>query len=324
MRAIHFDKPGPPEVMKVINVDIPVPNKNQILIKVKAAGINRPDLIQREGNYPAPEGHSKILGLEVSGLVEKVGDSIKNFSVGDEVAALVNGGGYAEYCLADAIQTFKKPKNLSFEQASSIPECFFTAWSNIVDRGKLKENQKILIHGGTSGVGLAAIQISQLFNSTIVTTVGNLEKKKFCENIGVDHVINYNEKDFLEEIKKIYKDGLDIILDIVGGDYVSKNLNLLNKEGKLINIGFQKGSKVELNLIKIMLNRLTFTGSTLRIRNSSFKAKILDNLKKFVFPFLEKGKIKCFIDSEYDLDNVINAHKRLYQGKHIGKVILKV
>ncbi len=324
MKAVHFDNPGPPEVLKIIEKDVPQPKNDQLLIKVKSAGINRPDLIQREGNYPAPPGHSEILGLEVSGTVEKIGKNVKKFSLNDKVAALVNGGGYAEYCIADETQTFKIPKNLSFNEASCIPECFFTAWSNLIDRGGLKKKQKVLIHGGTSGIGLAAIQIAKLFESEILTTVGNSEKEEFCKNIGVQHIINYKKFDFFEEIKRSKIGGLNLILDFVGGDYVSKNINLLENEGKLINIGFQDGSKVELNLIKIMLKRLVITGSTLRIRDKKFKTQILGKLKKFVFPFLENGKIKCFIDSVYKLDDVINAHKRLYQGKHIGKVILNM
>ncbi len=324
MKAVHFDNPGPPEVLKIIEKDVPQPKNDQLLIKVKSAGINRPDLIQREGNYPAPPGHSEILGLEVSGTVEKIGKNVKKFSLNDKVAALVNGGGYAEYCIADETQTFKIPKNLSFNEASCIPECFFTAWSNLIDRGGLKKKQKVLIHGGTSGIGLAAIQIAKLFESEILTTVGNSEKEEFCKKIGVQHIINYKKFDFFEEIKRSKIGGLNLILDFVGGDYVSKNINLLENEGKLINIGFQDGSKVELNLIKIMLKRLVITGSTLRIRDKKFKTQILGKLKKFVFPFLENGKIKCFIDSVYKLDDVINAHKRLYQGKHIGKVILNM
>jgi len=291
---------------------------------VKCAGVNRPDLIQREGSYPAPPGHSKILGLEVSGIVAKIGKKVKNFKKNQKIAALVDGGGYAEFCVANQKQTFLIPKNISFNEAASIPECFFTAWSNLVDRGELKKNQKVLIHGGTSGIGLASIQILKLFNSTIFTTVGNSTKEKFCKELGVKKVINYKKKDFFEEIKKFDTDGLDLILDIVGGDYVMKNINLLKKEGKLINIAFQNGSKIELNLMKVMLKRLTITGSTLRIRDSAFKGEILGKLKKKVFPSFENGSIKCYIDSVFRLDQVIQAHKRLYEGSHIGKVILNV
>ncbi len=324
MKAVHFDQPGPPDVMKIVNIDIPQIKSNQILIEVKFAGINRPDLIQREGNYPAPNDHSTILGLEVSGIVKKVGSEVKKFKIGDKVAALVNGGGYAEYCVAEEQMTFKTPKNLSLQDAASIPECYFTVWSNLIMRGKLKQNQKVLVHGGTSGIGVAALQILKLFKSEIFTTVGTDKKKQFCEKLGVKNVINYKRQDFVEEIKKKEKDGIDIILDYVGGDYISKNLNLLRKDGKLINIGFLAGSKVNLNLMKVMLKRLTITGSTLRVRSSSFKGEILKELQKIVFPNFENGKIKCYIDSIFNIDDVILSHKRLEEGEHIGKIVLKI
>ena len=325
MKIVHYDKPGPPEVLKIIEKEIPEINDHEVLINVKCAGVNRPDLIQREGNYPPPPKHSNILGLEVSGIVEKKGKNVKQFRVGDKVAALVDGGGYAEYCCANERQTFKIPKNISFQEAAGIPECFFTSWSNLVDRGALGKNQKVLIHGGTSGIGLASIQILKQFNTEIFVTVGNKEKEFFCKEIGVQHVINYKKYDFFEYIKQKQDfDGLNIILDIVGGDYVMKNINLLKNDGKLINIGFQKGSNVELNLIKVMLKRLTITGSTLRIRDSDFKHKILKALSKNIFPHFENNKIKCYIDTVFKFQDVIKAHKRLYEGKHIGKVILDV
>ena len=324
MLAVDYDEPGGPEVLKLTEISIPNINEGEVLIKVKSAGVNRPDIIQRQGNYPAPPGHSKILGLEVSGVIEKVGKNVKKFLVGDKVGALVNGGGYAEFCKADESSVFHIPKNISFNEAACIPECFFTGWSNIVMRGKLKKKQKLLIHGGTSGIGIASIQIAKLFNSYIVTTVGNKEKVSFCKKLGVDQTINYNESNFFEEIKNSKISSVDLILDFIGGDYINKNINLLNNDGKLINIGFQNGSKAEINLMKIMLKRLTITGSTLRIRNNSFKGKILNNLIKFVFPQIEKGKVKIFIDSIYKLDDVVKAHKRLDEGKHIGKIVLNI
>ena len=324
MKSVHFDRPGPPEVLFIRNSEIPIIKDTEILIKVKFAGVNRPDIIQREGNYPAPNGHSPILGLEVSGIVYKVGAKVKDFKKGDEVAALVNGGGYAEYCATDQLTTFKIPKNVSLKEAAGIPECFFTVWSNLIISGKLKKNKKVLIHGGTSGIGIAAIQILKTFNAEIFTTVGSEKKKQFCKSLGAQHVFNYKEQDFFEEIKKINNSNLDIILDFVGGEYIKKNINLLATEGKLINIGFQNGSIVDLNLIKVMLKRLTITGSTLRIRNLKFKAKILKSLKKFIFPHFENGSIKCYIDSVHKIENVVSAHQRLQEGTHIGKVILEL
>ena len=324
MLAVDFDEPGEPKVLRLVETSVPKINEGEVLIKVVSAGVNRPDIIQRQGNYPAPPGHSKILGLEVSGVIEKIGNNVKKFLVGDKVGALVNGGGYAEFCKANESSVFHIPKNISFNEAACIPECFFTAWSNIVMRGKLKKRQKILIHGGTSGVGIASIQIAKLFDSYIITTVGNKEKVSFCKKLGVDKTINYNESNFFEEIKNSQISSVDLVLDFIGGDYINKNINLLNNDGRLVNIGFQNGSKAEINLMKIMLKRLTITGSTLRIRDNSFKSKILNSLIKFVFPQIEKKKIKIFIDSIYNLDDVVNAHKRLDEGKHIGKIVLNI
>ena len=324
MLAIDYDEPGGPEVLKLIETVMPSINEDEVLIKVKSAGVNRPDIIQRQGNYPAPPGHSKLLGLEVSGIIENIGNKVRKFSVGDKVGALVNGGGYAEFCKANETSVFHIPKNISFNEAACIPECFFTAWSNLIMRGNLKKKQKILIHGGTSGVGIAAIQIAKLFDSYILTTVGNKEKVSFCKKIGVDKAINYKESDFFEEIKNSKINGVDLILDFIGGDYINKNINLLSNDGTLVNIGFQNGSKAEINLMKIMLKRLTVTGSTLRIRDNYFKGKVLNDLTKFIFPEIEKGKIKIYIDSIYKLDDVIKAHKRLNEGKHIGKIVLNI
>ena len=325
MKAIHFDQPGKEDVLRLIELPTPkIKGDTQILIKTLFAGVNRPDIVQRTGNYPAPPNHSNLLGLEVSGIVVSVGKNVKDFKKNDEVAALVNGGGYAEYCVADEETTFKVPDSLNLEQACSIPECYFTAWSNLVQRGGLKKGSSVLIHGGTSGIGVASIQILKLFKSKIFTTVGTPKKVDFCKKIKVNHVFNYKDQDFYEEIRKIDDKGMDIILDFVGGDYINKNISLLKEDGKLINIGFQNGSKVDINLMKVMLKRLTITGSTLRIRNKLFKGKILNELKQFVFPNFKTGKIKCYIDSIYKLSDAAEAHKRLEEGEHIGKVILKI
>ena len=323
MKAVLFDRPGPPDVMKLVDLEIPSIEKNQVLIKVSYSGVNRPDIIQRAGNYPSPPGHSEILGLEISGKIYKIGSNVTAFKEGDEVAALVNGGGYAEYCVADQETAFKIPNNISLKEAATIPECFFTVWSNLVMRGGLKKNDCVLVHGGTSGIGVAAIQILKLFDSEIFTTVGNEQKKEFCKKIGAHYVFNYKETDFFDEIKIIKPKGLNLILDFIGGEYVKKNINLLSSEGKLINIGFQNGSIVDINLMKVMLKRLTITGSTLRIRDSSFKAEILSQLKKIVFPHFENGEIKCYIDSVFKIEDVIQSHKRLEKGSHIGKIVLK-
>ena len=324
MKAINFEHPGEADVLKLM--DLPEPSlikSNQILIKVSFAGVNRPDIVQRLGNYPAPDGHSKILGLEISGIVLEIGQGVKRFKKGDKVAALVNGGGYAEYCIAEEETTFKIPDSLNLKQAASIPECFFTAWSNLVQRGGLKEGDSVLIHGGTSGIGLASIEILKLFKAKIFTTVGSTEKKEFCKSIGVNYIFNYKEEDYFKEIKKKIK-GLNLILDYIGGEYINKNINLLANDGKLINIGFQNGSRAEINLMKIMLKRLTISGSTLRIRDNNFKSKILKELTEYVFPYFKTRQVKCYIDSVFPLSEASKAHKRLDEGVHIGKVILKI
>jgi NADPH2:quinone reductase len=325
MKAINFEHPGEADVLELVDLPIPpIKKSNQILIKVSFSGVNRPDLIQRLGNYPAPEGHSKILGLEVSGVILEIGQEVKRFKKGDKVAALVNGGGYAEYCIAEEETTFKIPCSLDLQQAASIPECFFTAWSNLIQRGKLKEGDSVLVHGGTSGIGLASIEILKLFKTRIFTTVGSAYKKEFCKNIGVNYIFNYKEEDYYKQIKKINIKGLDLILDYIGGEYINKNINLLANDGKLINIGFQNGSRAEINLMKVMLKRLTISGSTLRIRNNLFKNKILEELTKYVFPYFKTGQVKCYIDSVFHLSEASKAHKRLDEGVHIGKVILKI
>ena len=324
MKAINFEHPGEADVLELMDLPIPSLTKNnQILIKVSFAGVNRPDIVQRQGNYPAPDGHSKILGLEISGIVLEIGQGVKRFKKGDKVAALVNGGGYAEYCIAEEETTFKIPDSLDLKQAASIPECFFTAWSNLVQRGSLKEGDSVLIHGGTSGIGLASIEILKLFKAKIFTTVGSAEKKEFCKNIGVNYIFNYKEEDYYKEIKKKIK-GLNLILDYIGGEYINKNINLLANDGKLINIGFQNGSRAEINLMKIMLKRLTISGSTLRIRDSNFKSRILKELTKYVFTYFKTRQVKCYIDSVFHLSEASKAHKRLDEGVHIGKVILKI
>ena len=324
MKAINFEHPGEADVLKLMDLPIPSLTKsNQILIKVSFAGVNRPDIVQRLGNYPAPDGHSKILGLEISGIVLEIGKGVKRFKNGDNVAALVNGGGYAEYCIAEEETTFKIPESLDLKQAASIPECFFTAWSNLVQRGSLKEGDSVLIHGGTSGIGLASIEILKLFKAKIFTTVGSAEKKEFCKNIGVNYIFNYKEEDYYKEIKKKIK-GLNLILDYIGGEYINKNINLLANDGKLINIGFQNGSSAEINLMKVMLKRLTISGSTLRIRDNKFKTRILKELTEYVFPYFKTRQVKCYIDSVFHLSEASKAHKRLDEGVHIGKVILKI
>ena len=237
------------------------------------------------------------------------------------MAALVNGGGYAEFCLAEQESTFKIPGDLSFNEAACIPECYFTAWSNLVQRGRLTRNQKVLIHGGTSGIGIAAIQIAKIFNSYVITTVGNVEKTEFCKNLGVNQVINYKKQDFFEVIKKSDVKSVNLILDYVGGDYISKNINLLDTEGTLVNIGFLKGSTTEINFMKIMLKRLQILVLHLESEIISLKVRFYQSLKN-LFSLLIERKIKCFVDSVFKFEDVVKAHQKIDEGKHIGKIIL--
>ena len=325
MKAIHYQNPGNPEVLKFIDIDKPKPKIRQVLIEVRAAGVNRPDLLQREGNYPAPKGHSIILGLEVSGIIVSVGAGVLDFKIGDRVCALVDGGGYAEFCVANEEQIIKISDKIDFVEASGIPECFFTCWANIFEIGKLKKNQKVLIHGGGSGIGTTAIQMLKLFDVESYVTVGSDKKKKLCEKLGAKMSINHKKEDFFVIFKNFLKyQGFNLILDMVGGDYVQKNIDLLENNGKLVNIAYQKGSKVEVNMIKVMLKRLIITGSTLRIRNLSFKKKIRNRLIKNIVPFIENGKIKPIVSEVFKLKDAAKAHKRMYESNHFGKIILKI
>lgn len=325
MKAIYYQNPGNPEVLKFIDIDKPKPEIRQVLIEVKAAGVNRPDLLQREGNYPAPKGHSIILGLEVSGIIVSVGKGVLDFKIGDRVCALVDGGGYAEFCVANEEQIIKISDKIDFVEASGIPECFFTCWANIFEIGKLKKNQKVLIHGGGSGIGTTAIQMLKLFDVESYVTVGSDKKKRLCEKLGAKMSINHKKEDFFVTFKNFLKyQGFNLILDMVGGDYIQKNIDLLEKDGKLVNIAYQKGSKVEVNMIKVMLKRLIITGSTLRIRNLSFKKKIRNRLIKNIVPFIENGKIKPIVSEVFKLKDAAKAHKRMYESNHFGKIILKV
>lgn len=325
MKAIHYQNPGNPEVLKFIDIDKPKPKIRQVLIEVRAAGVNRPDLLQREGNYPAPKGHSIILGLEVSGIIVSVGAGVLDFKIGDRVCALVDGGGYAEFCVANEEQIIKISDKIDFVEASGIPECFFTCWANIFEIGKLKKNQKVLIHGGGSGIGTTAIQMLKLFDVESYVTVGSDKKKKLCEKLGAKMSINHKKEDFFVIFKNFLKyQGFNLILDMIGGDYVQKNIDLLENNGKLVNIAYQKGSKVEVNMIKVMLKRLIITGSTLRIRNLSFKKKIRNRLIKNIVPFIENGKIKPIVSEVFKLKDAAKAHKRMYESNHFGKIILKI
>ena len=324
MNVIEITKNGNPDVLKLSKRPIPKPNVDEVLIKVTAAGINRPDLLQRAGLYPPPPGASDIIGLEVSGHIV-TNDNNNKFNVGDSVCALTNGGGYAEYCVAPASQTLKTPKGLSMIEAACIPETFFTVWTNVFERGRLISGEKILIHGGSSGIGTTAIQISNQFGARVFATAGSDKKCATCEAIGAELAINYKSSNFVEEIMNVTNNsGVDVILDIVGGSYLQKNFKILCEEGRLVQIAFQETPKVNINLLPIMLNRLSLTGSTLRPQSLGAKARIAKALEERVWPLIEGRKIKPIIDRKFSLKDANQAHKYIETGEHIGKIALVV
>ena len=325
MRVVEIKKQGGPEVLYIGSRLIPKPKNNEVSIKVKAAGVNRPDILQREGEYPPPKGASDILGLEISGEVVEIGEKTKNIKIGDKVCALVSGGGYSEYCLAPYQQCLPIPKNISFEEASTIPETFFTVWFNLFIRSRIEKNKKILIHGGSSGIGTTAIQFAKNFGLEVFTTTRSNIKLIKCKKIGADHAINSKKTNFEEFInKKTNNQGVDFILDIVGGNYVQKNINILKRNGTLINIGWLRGSIVNVNLLMITLKRLVITGSTLRVGSLEEKEKIAKDLKKNIWPLIEKKKIKPILCKTFPLNKVKDAHIYMDKGLHFGKIALTI
>lgn len=303
----------------------PIPATHQVLIKVKAAGINRPDLMQRQGVYPPPPGASPILGLEIAGTIVEVGGNNSHFKVGNAVCALVTGGGYAEYCLASAACCLPIPDGFNFVQAAALPETLFTVWSNVFQRGRLMPNETLLVHGGGSGIGCTAIQLAKAFGNKVYVTAGSDEKCQRCLDLGADAAINYRQQDFVEQINmQTDGKGVDVILDMIGGDYFPRNLKCLVTEGRLLQIAIQNGAKSEINLWQMMLKRQTITGSTLRARDDNFKKHIAHQLQEKVWPLLANGMIKPIIDSVFPLANVEQAHARMAGNQHFGKIILEV
>ena len=322
MKAILFDKYGDPSVMYIGEAPKPIINENEVLIKVAAAGVNRPDILQRQGGYPPPKGASEILGLEVSGKIVEIGRNIDLDFKGREVCALVTGGGYAEYVKTTLATILPVPKGLNVVDAAAIPETFFTVWTNLFDSGSLKKNETLLIHGGASGIGITAALIAKAMGIKFLTTVGSVKKKKFMEQLGSTLTINYQNEDFEEVIKKELK-GVDVILDIVGGEYFQKNINILNKFGRLINIAYLQGPVVKANLLPIMLKRLIVTGSTLRIRSDEEKQNIRDSIKTYIWPLFENKTINMIIDKKFSFNDVKKAHEYMENNENIGKLLLK-
>jgi len=304
---------------------IPTPSANQVLIKVAAAGVNRPDVMQRQGLYPAPPGSSDIPGLEVAGTIIALGSDISHLHEGDRVCAVVTGGGYAEYCLASAALCLPIPEGLSFTEAAALPETFFTVWSNVFDRAQLQPGETLLVHGGTSGIGTTAIQLAKAFNAKVIVTTGSEAKCEFCLQLGADAAINYKEQDFVDEIKRLTDNrGVDVILDMIGGDYFPRNLKCMADDARLVQIAIQNGPKAEINLLPVMLKRLIITGSTLRARDDAFKAAIAAKLLEKVWPLLASGQIKPVIHSTFALTDAALTHQLMESSRHIGKIILTV
>lgn len=324
MTAIAIAGKGGPEVLRTETIAVPQPGPGQLLVKVAAAGVNRPDVMQRLGLYPAPKGHSQIPGLEIAGTVVASGEGTHRFMTGHTVMALVNGGGYAQYCVADETACLPIPAGLDMVEAAAIPEGFFTVWHNVFERGGLKEGEWFLMHGGTSGIGVVAIQLARAFGAKVITTVGSADKCAACLKLGATRAVDYTREDFVEAVKAETEGrGVNVILDIVGGDYVERNIRSLAEDGRLVNIAFQKGSKVTIDLIRVMLKRLTLTGSTLRIRSEEVKARIARAVEDKALPLIADGQVKILVDSTFPLSEAAKAHERMDQS-HIGKIVIKI
>ncbi|MDP6690875.1 MAG: NAD(P)H-quinone oxidoreductase [Alphaproteobacteria bacterium] len=326
MTAIEITEFGPPEGLQPVSRPTPRPGHGEVLIKVAAAGVNRPDVMQRTGNYPPPPGAPDIPGLEVAGEVVQAGPGVDAVAVGDRVCALVAGGGYAEYCLAPSALCLPVPGPLNMAEAAGLPETFFTVWTNVFQRGGLRGGESILIHGGSSGIGTTAIQLAKAFGARIFVTAGNQEKCQACVELGAERAINYREENFAEVIAEATGgDGVDLILDMVGGDYFTPNIASLAVEGRLVQIATLHGPKVpDFSSLPIMMKRLTVTGSTLRPRTVAQKAVIADELREQVWPLLEQGAIRPVMDQSFALADAAGAHARMDGGEHIGKIVLTV
>ncbi|CUJ06604.1 NAD(P)H-quinone oxidoreductase [Cognatishimia activa] len=322
MRAVEITEPGGPEVLQISEQFVPVPGSGEVLIKVAYAGVNRPDALQRAGLYRPPPSASPLPGLECAGVIVAVGPNVAGWKEGDEVCALLPGGGYAEYVLTPSAHCLPVPKGMALREAACLPETFFTVWSNVFDRGGLKAGETFLVHGGSSGIGTTAIQLANAFGARVFATAGSEEKCEVCRQLGAEQAINYREADFVEVLKA--EGGANLILDMVGGSYLPRNIKALAMEGRLVQIAFLQGPKVELNFAQIMLRRLTVTGSTLRPQSDLAKARIAEELLEKVWPLLEGGRVAPVMDSEFSLEDAAKAHALMEGGSHIGKIVLKV
>ncbi|MFP4274464.1 MAG: NAD(P)H-quinone oxidoreductase [Paracoccaceae bacterium] len=322
MRAVEISQPGGPEVLTETTRPVPVPGPGEVLLKVAYAGVNRPDALQRAGAYAPPRGASDLPGLEAAGEVAALGAGVTEWAVGDAVCALLPGGGYAEYVVTPAAHCLAVPGPLGLKEAACLPETFFTVWTNVFMRGGLQAGERFLVHGGSSGIGTTAIQLANLFGARVFATAGSAEKCRACTDLGAERAINYREEDFVEILRA--EGGANLILDMVGGDYIPRNVKALADDGRLVQIAFLSGPKVELNFAQVMTRRLTITGSTLRPQSDLAKARIAEGLRAHVWPLLEAGRVAPVMDSEFELAEAAAAHARMEGSTHIGKIVLKV
>ena len=325
MTVIGISKPGGPEVLLAETRAVPVPGPGEILVKVQAAGVKRPDVAQRSGSYPPPPGASDLPGLEVSGEVVALGQGATRHKLGDKVMSLVAGGGYAQYCIAQDAQAMAVPPALSMLEAGALPETLMTVWHNVFERGGLKEGETLLVHGGSSGIGTMAIQLAKAFGSKAIVTVGSKDKADACLKLGADRAINYKTEDFVAEVKASTAGaGANVILDMVGGDYIERNYDAAATDGRVVQIAFLGGNKATVNFAKLMVKRLIHTGSTLRPRSNADKAKMVAAIEAKVMPLLREGRIKPLMDSTFPLEKAADAHRRMETSEHIGKIVLAV
>lgn len=323
MRAIEISNPGGPEVLKPCERPTPTPAPDEVLIRIAAAGVNRPDVLQRAGAYPPPPGASDLPGLEASGEIVAIGASVSKWAVGDRVCALLAGGGYADYAVAHQDLALPVPAGLSMEQAAALPETFFTVWTNVFDRAGLKAGETFLVHGGSSGIGTTAIQLANAFGARVFTTVGGADKVELCKSLGAEIAVNYREQDYVDVLRAATDGrGVDVILDMVGGDYIPRNVKLAADQGRIVQIAFLQGPKVELNFVQVMIKRLTITGSTLRPRTTEEKSAIADNLRQHVWPLIETGRVAPVMHNAFPMDQAAKAHALMETSTHMGKIML--
>jgi NADPH:quinone reductase len=322
-RAVIASRPGGPEVLQIVERLRPVPGEGEMLVRVSAAGINRPDVMQRQGNYPPPPGASDILGLELAGVVESLGSGVRRFKPGNRVMALVHSGAYAEWAVVQEASALPVPDGMSLVEAGAFPETYFTVWSNVFERAGLKPGETLLIHGGTSGIGTTALMLAKAIGAKVIVTAGSPEKCEACLKLGADGAIDYRRQDFVAVSKELTGGrGPDVILDMVGGDYIARNLEAVAVDGRIAQIAFQKGSKAEVDFLPLLMKRITLTGSTLRARPLAMKAKLAASLEEHVLPVLARGEARPLIDSTYPFEQVAPAHARMDSGSHTGKIVL--